>query len=162
MLMFRVPRGTEARLAWRRAVPPGGGLAVPREEPELAASWLGRPGNQPSRLPVSWGRTRQQTTAWQARGSTTPGLRSLTHSTGAEILTDIIRQAGNSGFLHPLETFHYIPSVFSTSGLHHPATGNHVRDKKHPSYIFSPQDLSSQLQTVRTTTRTGQRSHQEL
>jgi len=28
-------------------------------------------------------------------------------------------QAGNGGFLHPLETFHYIPSVFST-GLHHP------------------------------------------
>jgi len=28
-------------------------------------------------------------------------------------------QAGNAGFLHPLETFHYIPSVFST-GLHHP------------------------------------------
>jgi len=29
-------------------------------------------------------------------------------------------QGGNSGFLHPLETFHYIPSVFSTTGLHHP------------------------------------------
>ena len=30
-------------------------------------------------------------------------------------------QGGNTagGFLHPLETFHYIPSVFST-GLHHP------------------------------------------
>ena len=155
MLMFRVPRGTEARLAWRRAVPPGGGLAVPREEPELAASWLGRPGNQPSRLPVSWGRTRQQTTAWQARGSTTPGLRSLTQSTGAEILTDIIHQAGNSGFLHPLETFHYIPSVFSTSGLHHPATGKIITNRKHPSDNFSPQDLSSQHQTVRITTRTN-------
>ena len=29
-------------------------------------------------------------------------------------------QGGSSGFLHPLETFHYIPSVFSTTGLHHP------------------------------------------
>ena len=163
-LMFRVPPETEGRPGWRPAAPAGGGRAVPRE-----VAGLGPVSLQPSRwplrgslLPVSSGPTREGTMAWQARGSTTPGLRSLTHSTGAEILTDIIHQAGNSGFLHPLETFHYIPSVFSTSGLHHPATGNHVRDKKHPSHIFSPQDLSSQLLTVRTTTRTGQRSHQEL
>ena len=39
------------------------------------------------------------------------------------LLTSLTFQAGSSGFLQPLETFHYIPSVFST-GLHHPPAGN--------------------------------------
>jgi len=38
-------------------------------------------------------------------------------------------QGANSGFLHPLETFHYIPSVFST-GLHHPAASFVIPDRQ--------------------------------
>ena len=76
-LMFRVPPETEGRPGWRRAAPAGGGRAVPRE-----VAGLGPVSLQPSRwplrgslLPVSSGPTREGTMAWQARGSTTAGLR---------------------------------------------------------------------------------------